>query len=668
MNNLKKKCGNLTKVFLPLLLCSGLLLSACAGSATSGAATTSAGSGESESAVVYTPGTYTGTATGRNGEVTVEVTFSTTAIETVTVVEHAETEGIAEAPVAQIPAEIVGQQSLNIDAVSGATITSQAILNAVADAVTQAGGDAAALQNKEKPQQAGELITKEADIVVIGAGAAGTTAALAAIDKGASVILLEKTATPMGASTLAGGLFAADSTLQQDAGKTVSTEWLYQQYVEASGGFMNSILVRTIIDESGATVDYIVENGVELAVIDAGAGAFAHIGMPATLHGYQEGGTVAINNLVSSFENKGGEIYFNTPATALMYDDNHNVSGVIATDAGGNTLEISANAVIIATGGYGGNEEMLQQYIGANYTMGQVTTNTGDGILMAWDAGADEYGIGTTQYFWQTFRDEEMGALIGAVGVENWFTVAQLSFLPFFRVNNLGQRFSDETNATLFAIHGAELHMQPNEEEYLILDMAAINKMKEGGTAAIEEQFAAFIDNPQFYMEFNAPSDTDTHYALEHTPIDYEALLDAALESGVVFRGETIEELAAATGIDADTLAASVQQYNDAAASGEDTLFFTDASRMQPLVEGPFYAVKFSARNLGTLGGVRINENIEAVDANGVAIPGLYVAGADAGGMYGGTYVNFEGGTLGFAYTSGRLAGENAADYVAAQA
>ena len=134
-----------------------------------------------------------------------------------------------------------------------------------------------------------------ADVVVIGAGASGSAAALASQQSGAKTILLEKTPFQMGAGSFAGGMFAADSSQQKAAGKTVDKKWLFNQYLSLSGGFQNSLLVRRIIDESGKTVDWLNANGCRMTLVDAGTGgAYAHIGMPATLHGYQDGGAKAL--------------------------------------------------------------------------------------------------------------------------------------------------------------------------------------------------------------------------------------------------------------------------------------------------------------------------------------------------------------------------------------
>lgn len=180
----------------------------------------------------------------------IEVVFTNDKIESIKILGQNETSGISDEAIEKLPGKIISDQSLAVDGISGATVSSNAILGAVEDCVKQAGGN---LENlKKKKETANEAKTEEAsyDIVVIGAGAAGTAAALSASEKSKSVLLLEKTAKPMGAGTLAGGLFAAESSLQKEAGKTVSKEWLYDEYMKSSSGYMNSLLVRTIIEES----------------------------------------------------------------------------------------------------------------------------------------------------------------------------------------------------------------------------------------------------------------------------------------------------------------------------------------------------------------------------------------------------------------------------------
>lgn len=638
------------KKFMCFMLCFFILLSATACQ-------------EVDSKALYKEGTYKATANGKNGPIEVEVVFSKAKIESVKVVKHSETEGISEEAFKVIPEKIVESQSLAIDAVGGASMSSNAILEAVMNCVVQAGGDPETLKVKQTVAAEGKVEEVSYDIVVVGAGAAGTAAALAASETDNKVLLLEKNAKPMGAGTLAGGLFAAESDLQKAAGKTVSKEWLYDEYMKSSSGYMNSLLVREIIEESSETVNWLIKNGCKLNLVDAGTGgSYSHIGMPSTLHGYAEGGSVAITKLIESYKNNGGTVMYSTPATELIKEADGKVVGVMAKKEDGSLLKVSAKAVILATGGFGGNEEMLKQYIGAQYTFGEISTNKGDGINMAWNAGADKLGTGSTQYFWQTFPSESAKALGEKLGKDT-FALTAFTFYPHLRVNTFGQRFSDETTASDFAVHGAQIHMQPGQSEFVILDKSVLDKITEKGYVSVEEHYGKWKNNPQAYMEFNEPNETEALIAQENTPTDYRPLLEAAIGTGVVFKGETLEELAKNMNVDQATFKVSVDQYNSAIQTGKDTQFFSDTKRLIPVSEGPYYAVKYTARNLTTLGGVRINEKIEAVDQNFNKIPGLYVAGADAGGMYGQSYVDFEGGTLGFAYISGRLAGENASVY-----
>lgn len=506
----------------------------------------------------------------------------------------------------------------------------------------------------------------KADVVVIGAGAAGSAAALAAQQQGAQTILLEKTAFQMGAGSFAGGMFAADSAQQKAQGKTVDKEWLYRQYIDLSGGFQNSLLVRRIIDEAGKTVDWLCDNGATLKLASAGTGGgYEHIGMPATVHGYQEGGAKALQALLKSFKNAGGTAYFSTPATELITDKNGTVTGVKAKRRDGKVVEIEAKAVVIATGGFAGNAEMMKEFIGEPFTFGEVKQNTGDGIRMAWNAGAGRLGAEVTQYFWQTFSSDEMKKLT-SIG-EEWWALTDFSRYPNLRVNLDGDRFGNETTATLYSVHGAELSMQPQQTEFVIFDKGMIDTVREKGFAGIEEQYKAFKGKREFFMEFNEPNDTEELSKAENTPYDLIPVLDKFVgTTETVYKADTIEGLAKAMGVNVDNFVASVNQYNNAIKTGKDELFFADPKRLVAVKQAPFYAVRFTSRNLGTLGGIRINHHIQACTTEGKVIPGLYAAGADAGGMYGKAYVDFEGGTLGFAYTSGRLAGEGAAKYAKA--
>ncbi|MFB9769972.1 FAD-dependent oxidoreductase [Lactiplantibacillus modestisalitolerans] len=608
----------------------------------------------------YKAGTYTGTGQGKDGPVKVQVTVTKDKIKGVKVLRTNDNKVLADEAEKKVTKEIVKDQSVKVDVVSGATHSSNGIIEGAKKALKKAGASESQLNKAAKKKDA-KAQTAHTDVAVVGAGAAGTAAALAARQSGANVVLLEKTASPMGAGTLAGGMFAADSAQQKAQHKTVSKQWLYDKYMDASQGYMNSVLVRKVIDQAGPTVDWLNKNGADMKLVDAGTGgSYAHQGDPATLHGYQKGGTKAIKALQSQYKKDGGKLYFSTPAKKLLTNSKHQVTGVVATKANGAKFTVHAKKVIIATGGYGGNQKMLNRYLGKPNTKGQVLQNKGDGLKMAWAAGAGKEGTDTTHYFWETFTNSEIKHMTKSVGAK-YFALTAFSAYPNLRVNVQGQRFSDETDATLYARRGAEIASQPKQTEYVVFDTAMLNKIKEKGTVAIEDQYGKWKNNPQSYMEFNEPSNTKDSIKRENTPTNFEPLLSQLAGNGVVFKSDSLADLAKQMGVSQTNFKQSVSQYNGAITQGKDTQFFANPKRLISVKTGPYYAVKYVARNLGTLGGVRINDQIQATKTNGKAIPNLYVAGADAGGMYGKIYVDFEGGTLGFAYTSGRLAGLNAA-------
>ncbi|SDE98880.1 Uncharacterized protein, contains FMN-binding domain [Fontibacillus panacisegetis] len=205
-----------SRLSLILLTCC-IVLSACSSNVTSNT-TTSTTNGES-----YKAGTYTGSAEGKNGEMSVEVTFSDTEITSIEVKQGSETEGLAHPALEKIPASIVEGQSLAVDVISGATVTSNAIIDAVADCIQQAGGDVEKLRTKAIVKNGvNEEITTE--VVVVGGGASGSAAALKASENGAKVIVIETTASPAEQGTMAGGMFATNSSEQVEKGETVDPQ------------------------------------------------------------------------------------------------------------------------------------------------------------------------------------------------------------------------------------------------------------------------------------------------------------------------------------------------------------------------------------------------------------------------------------------------------------
>ncbi|MBE5962177.1 MAG: FAD-dependent oxidoreductase [Lachnospiraceae bacterium] len=603
----------------------------------------------------FTAGTYTATATGNNGPVTVEVVFSETEIVSVEVKDNKETAGICDTPFTRIPEAIVSGQTLAVDTVTGATNSSNAVLTAVEDCVTQAGGDVEAL--KTASGESAELVVEEmtCDVVVVGAGAAGSAAALSASRAGANVIIIEKTSTPSGAGTIAGVLFATESDMQIAENKVVSTEWLYNQYIHDSSYFANARLVTTIIQNSSETVNWLVANGVNLRLLDAGHGSqYAHVGMPTTAHGYIDGGSVAINTLLDQATALGSEVLFETEGKELIFNEDGTVAGVIATTTDGRELHILADSVVLATGGFGGNAEMMAEVFGEKAGTALVTNNTGDGIQMAWSAGAAELGLDVAQWFGMKYGAE-------AKQMENSSALTELVRNPLLFVNNVGQRFGNEEEAYESAALGTMMYNQPDAEMYIIVTQDLIDEVAKVGLAEVfVDRWGHLYGQGLVYNEAGKDHDLDAMCEAWREPKDYTATIEDAVNCGVAFKANSVAELAEILGM--EYLEEEVARYNEFCAAGEDLDFHKDPQFLDAVEDGnTIYAVKVKLRCLTTLGGVAINEDIQAVDESGVAIPNLYVAGADAGGMYGNNYVVFEGGTLGFAYTSGRLAGENAA-------
>ncbi len=609
----------------------------------------------------YKEGVYTAQAGGNNGDVKVEVEFSADAIVKVTVVQHQETPGLSDPAIEKIPQRIVDGQTLNVDAISGATNTSNAILEAVADCVTQAGGDAEGLKAKEaQANTAVEEMT--ADVVVVGGGASGSGAALAAAGKGAKVVLLEKAAGVSGAGTMAGVMFADHSSLQKAAGKEVDTQWLYDQYITDSNYSANGALVTKVISESSATVEWLMENGVKLTLLDAGYGAqYNHKGMPTTAHGYADGGSAAIQTLHKRIEELGGQVLYETPGEELLFDAQGQVAGVAARKADGTTLNIHAKSVILATGGFGGNKEMMAEYFGEKAGTGLVGTATGDGLKMAWSAGAAEHGSHVAQWFGMKYDGAKSKEMPNGTG-----KLTELVRNPLLFVDKYGNRFGNEEEAYESAALGTMMYNLPDAKMYIVLDQGIVDDVAEKGLADVfVDRWGHFYGQGVSYVENGKTVDLDASTENLRTPRDYTETLEEAVAAGVAYKADSIEELAQTLGM--DSLTETVDTYNQLCADGNDTQYHKDAHFLYAVDEGPYYVVETALRCLGTLGGVKINEDMQAVDEENKPINNLYVAGADAGGMYGNSYVMFEGGTLGFAYISGKVAGENAADHAAGQ-
>ena len=593
-------------------------LAACGGNTAQETTAATAASGE---AGIYTPGTYTGTAAGKNGDVKVEVTFSANAIDSVKVVEHSETAGISDGAIENIPAAIVENQSLAVDTVSGATMTSDAILKAVADAVAQAGGDVEALKNAAAP--AGEKEAKElsADVIVVGGGGAGMAAATRLAQLGKSVILVEKSGFLGGAISVSGGnQVVMGSQLQIDNGVADDSVESMVADFEANGANKNNKEILTLFAENvGAATDWLVAScGITFEEGLHQLGEYSHNRELA----YTGGGAGFAEAMRKAVEEAGVQVLLNTKAESLIAD-NGTVTGVKAASSDAD-YTLTAGDVVLATGGYGANKDMLTDEMKSALYYGPASS-TGEGIQMAQAVGAQtanmEYG---KRYPNGIEVSEGMAKSTIAGNIVGWTMSAIL-------VNKDGNRVVNEkaSNRTILE----EELKQEGGELYLLLDAETFEAWKAKlAPAGISD---ADIEK---YLEANGTT----------TP--------------VFAHGETLEEAAAAAGINADNLKATVEKYNGFVAKGSDDDFGRAATYLTKAIgEGPYYIVEQKPRFATTMGGLVINTSMQVLNEAGEPISGLYAAGENCGQVMGDDSPS--GANNAWALTSGKLA----ADAIAAK-
>ncbi|MBQ6321344.1 MAG: FAD-dependent oxidoreductase, partial [Lachnospiraceae bacterium] len=462
----------------------------------------------------YTAGTYTGTATGHNGPITVEVTVSEDAIEDITVTESAESAYIGEVASEHVIADVLEYQTLKADAVSGCTISRAGFVAAITDALTQADADIDALKAVDIPEKTGEERTIDTDVVVIGSGGAGLMAAIQAASDGADVVVLEKLAR-MGGSTLISSamLVVGGSKLQEEAGIEDSVQNLKDYLIERGEGIADEEWINYYAENINEILEYYLDLGVNYnkdLVLIQGTSTIPRAHMPV------ESGRELIPRLVEEAEKNGVEILTETPAVSLIQDESGSIVGVNAENNGA-AVTVNAKAVVIATGGYGWNEELRAEYAPDAADVWPVTSpgSTGDGLLMGMEVGADT-----------VFK----GGFIGWKVVSPAYGHTTAVGAPIYGAANLivnanGDRFGDESLDYPFLYE--EMQADGSDTFYFIFDSG-------------DKETKDLVNNV---------SDTVNN-------------LELGVEAGVAFKAETIEELAEVSGL-AD-LADTVAAYNAA--------------------------------------------------------------------------------------------------------
>lgn len=489
--------------------------------------------------------------------------------------------------------------------------------------------------------------TKSCDIVIVGAGGAGMWAAVEAVDAGKDVIVVEKGGN-VGVSngSIAGGPFMVGSKLQNNAGIDFGIEEAFVHIMEYAHWSTNAPAVRAAVMLSGNTIDRFTDDfGVPTGMRPDNYGA-GHASVRANFQSdpkdssTQKKGIDRMGPLQTYIEGKGGLFLFDTTGKALLTDGG-DVSGVQCVTEGNKTLNIEAKKVIVCTGGFLGSTDKMMEHFGTFVNPLGSILSIGEGIDMVKAAG----GQLSTQ--WGIAGNEFSAANHNAEGIWNKTNAAfSIAIYGPLLVNNQGRRFSNEgkyANLPL-ALGGAESLL--GGQYYAIVDQKYID----GLNAGVDPWTLCGSDA----VNWRTGSMTLKGKGLK----DVQSNLDKAVDAGWCFKAKSIDELAKT--INAPGLAETVKTYNAWCANGRDDEFYKPACFLQPVTSGPFYALQYEPSAWVTIGGVRTNDKLNAIDDMGMPIKNLYVAGADNGTLMMAPYMDYEGYSLMCAYNGGRLAGKYA--------
>ena len=591
--------------------------------------------------------TATGTAKGFGGDVTVTLTVENGVITQAKAEGADETPGVGTPALEQLPAAMVAGNTVNVDAVAGATFTSNGVIEAAKAALTAAGLNVDDYMTKAEAVKA-EDAAYEVDVVIVGAGGAGMTSALTAAEKGAKVIIVESQAAVGGNSVRAtGGMNAGDTTYQDNAefaqaagvektlasvettyadhavinelADAVEVQWAaYQQNAE---GYFDSVelmqldtiiggkgindpeLVKVLAENSAEGVEWLRNYNIDLVNTGAFGGASVNrIHWPKVDGKKTSVGAYMIPLLEDACEaNENITILFETTAEEIIMVDGA-AKGIRATGKTGNIVTVNADAVILAAGGFGANLEMVASYQPS--LKGFMTTNAaglqGQGMEMAAAVGAALVDMDQIQIHPTVQADT--AALI-TEGLRGDGAIL---------VNAEGKRFIDEVG-TRDVVSAAEI-AQTGSYSWLIVDDAMLQA---------------------------------------------SSTIQGYVKKGFVFSGATYEELAAQIGVPAEEFAATMNTWNGYVAAKNDP-DFGRVSFANPLDTAPYYAIKVTAGIHHTMGGVKINTETQVLTAEGTAIPGLYAAGEVTGGVHGANRLG--GNAVSDFVVFGRIAGDEAAE------
>ena len=512
-------------------------------------------------------------------------------------VKRAKESEFATPAIQEIAKKVIATQSLDVDGISGATITSEGTKEAIEEAVKKSGVTLKAVtaQNTKAVE-----LPKETDVVVIGAGGAGLTSAIAAHEKGVKVILIEKTELLGGNTNYAtGGINAAGTRIQKAAGIEDSPELFYEDTMKGGKNKNNKELVKVLTKNSAGIVDWLVERGVDISEVTySGGQSVKRIHRPT---GGVAVGPVVVSGLSKTAENEKIDIRKGTKAIALVKAKNR-IVGVKVREIDGKEYTIKAKAVIVATGGFGANAKMVEKYNPKLKGFGSTNNPAivGDGIIMVEKVG---------------------GVLVDMKEIQTHPTVVH-----------------KKTNMITESVRGEGAILVNRDGKRFIDEL----ETRDVVSKAILEQKGASA-----FLIFNQDIRENLKAA------------DGYVKKGFAVEG-TLEEIATKIGVDAKTLKATLDKYNEAVRTQKD-LEFNKTKFARELLGDKFYAIEVSPAVHHTMGGVRINTNAEVLGKNGRPIKGLYAAGEVTGGIHGANRIG--GNAVTDITVFGKIAGENAATY-----
>lgn len=477
----------------------------------------------------------------------------------------------------------------------------------------------------------------ETEAIIVAGGPAGLAAAVTLGENGIRNILFEKSSTTGGAANMGMGPLGINTRIQKNDFNDLTVAEALQNHMNYTHYQVDQDLVAAYFSKSADTIEWLESMGVEFF------GAFRYFKeSEATWHivkpdngviGPRAAGKM-VRILAEKAQEYGTEILLETAVTDLIVEDGV-VCGVYAKDKEGDIVEARAKAVIVATGGFGNNKEMIKEELGLNagedYFPFMIPGVDGDGLKMMWKAGALKYGI-SKEVVYQLPDNTDWAVLDGALRQPNLL------------INQFGERFMNEGAMGNTTFTGNALSKQPGNYGYCIMDGNIVKHYKRNGPDIVD-----LVHSPNVFDEF----DEQAKMAVEQ---DYPAYIEA----------DGLDEFADKLGIDREVLQNTIDRYNEMCENGEDTDFFKERKFLHPITgRGKYIAGKFYLGAYGTLGGVRINKYCEVLDRDLYPIEGLYSAGTDANTIYGDSY-NFTlpGNSMGFAVNSGRMAAESVVEFI----